>query len=301
MAFALLLASVGRASAIPAPVPTPAATPKALDPGWVRVGPLGELPTRSNDRFPLSDQGNRGGWQPVEALWDEFAAERPDATKWFLTHGTWAGRAPFAFDPANVSLRDGELVLRATGRLRGEAAEALPAGFTHTAAFVRSKATFHYGYAEIRATLASSSVDSCFFLMNTTHETSTEIDVFEIAAADPIRGRRMGMSRHVMKLPGYTGTYDNHLRHSETWVAPFSLGEGYHVFGLEWNANSIAWYLDGVLLHRAKNDVHRFPLRIILDLEPHTAYLENAMEHLLPAEFRIDYVRVWTGASARAH
>jgi beta-glucanase (GH16 family) len=137
--------------------------------------------------------------------------------------------------------------------------------------------------------------------MNWTHESATEIDVFEIAAADPVRGRQVGMSRHVMKLPGYTGTIRNHLRHSETWVAPFSFRDGHHVFGLEWDERSIAWYLDGVLLHRAKNDVHRFPLHIILDLEPHTAYLENPMEHLLPTELKIDYVRVWTGASAKAH
>jgi beta-glucanase (GH16 family) len=96
-----------------------------------------------------------------------------------------------------------------------------------------------------------------------------------------------------MKLPGYAGTDADHLRQSATWVAPFRLGDGHHVYGLEWDEHSIAWYLDGVVLHRAKNDVHRFPLRIVLDLEPHSAYHEAPREDLLPAEFRIDYVRVW--------
>lgn len=269
-----------------------------LDPGWTRSGPLNDVPARTTPTFPLSDQANRGAWRRVDALTDEFDGPAPDVTRWFLTNETWHGRTPFAFDPANVSVRGGELVLLASAAATGAEAARLPAGYTHTAAFVRTREAFRYGYVEIRAKLAPTTVNSCFFLMDTTADASTEIDVFEIAAADQLASRRVGMSRHVMRLPGFTPPPGKHLRHTETWEAPESLANGHHVFGVEWSDAAISWFVDGVLVHRARNDVHHYPIRIILDLEPNQAYEAAPMERLLPAEFRIDYVRTWTRDTA---
>jgi beta-glucanase (GH16 family) len=264
-----------------------------LDPGWVRPDPLRDLPARSNDQYPLSDQENRSRWTRLAVLSDEFSAGAADSSRWVLEKPSWPGRVPVTFDPANISIRDGALVLKVSRMLDKPEAANLPAGFTHTAAFVRSQAKLLYGYVEIRARIACTTVTSAFFLMDTTAEASTEIDVFEVAGADARWGSRIGMSRHVMKAPGIAGTIESHPRAAAYWTASSRLCDDFHVFGLEWDEESIVWYFDGLPVHRAKNEFHRYPLTVRLDLEAQAYFLANPREDMLPAEFAIDYVRTW--------
>lgn len=265
-----------------------------VDPGWTRNEEVKQWPKRTNDRWPLSDQENRGHWQPLEAIWDEFSASAPDSGKWWLTSRTWKGREPVTFDEGNVSTRNGDLVLQARGPLTGDVLAKLPQGFTYTSGFVRSRETFRYGYVEVRAKVADCSLTSALFLMDTTARESTEIDVFEITGGVPAVERRFNMTGHVMKLPGLVGTEDDHPRATAHWIAPFRFADDYHVYGLEWKRESISWYVDGVLLHRARNTLWHQPLRVILDLECQQRFRDNPMNDRLPAEYRVDYVRVWT-------
>jgi hypothetical protein len=39
---------------------------------WSRSEPLGETPKHVTDAYPLSDQGNKAGWEVFEPLCDEF-------------------------------------------------------------------------------------------------------------------------------------------------------------------------------------------------------------------------------------
>jgi hypothetical protein len=48
------------------------------DQGWTLVGPLPDPPKRITDRWPLSDQANRDGWQPDPDLTDEFTGDQLD-------------------------------------------------------------------------------------------------------------------------------------------------------------------------------------------------------------------------------
>ena len=108
------------------------------------------------------------------------------------------------------------------------------------------------------------------------------------------------MSRHVLKAPGVTVMERNHPRASAFWNASSPLCEDFHVFGLEWDEEEIVWYVDGLPVHRAKNELHRYPLTVRLDLEAQTVFREDPREDLLPAEFIIDYVRAWRRERAHA-
>ena len=61
---------------------------------------------RVNQRWPLSDQKNTGGWQRNDAFWDEFNGRTLDAAKWSDHNPTWTGRQPGWFNPANVKLEN---------------------------------------------------------------------------------------------------------------------------------------------------------------------------------------------------
>lgn len=269
-----------------------------VDPGWTRSEEVKQWPKRTNDRWPLSDQENRGHWQPLEAIWDEFSAPAPNAGKWWLTSRYWKGREPVTFDEGNVSARNGELVLRAQGPLTGAALAKLPQGFTYTSSFVSSRETFKYGYVEVRAKVADCSLTSALFLMDTTARESTEIDILEITGGVPAKERRFDMTRHVMKLPGLVGSEAVHPKATALWTAPFRFADDYHVYGLEWTRESIAWYVDGVLLHRARNTLWHQPLYVILDLEFQQRFPDSPLNDRLPAEYRVDYVRAWTGGAS---
>lgn len=275
---------------------TRAGSPGFLDPGWTQMAPLVEAVARRSDSLPLSDQQDEARWVMVPSLSDEFSGDRVDPKIWETAKPTWEGRPPITFDPRNISMGDGTLVLRVSGALTGQAAVGLSAGFTHAASFLRSKAKLRYGYVEIRAKLARSTVTSAFFLMDTTPESSTEIDVFEVAAGDAKWGNRIGMSLHAVKTPGNEGTERDHRRSTAYWRAPAGLSDDFHVYGLMWNEHAIVWYFDGVTVRRVRNQLHHYPLTVRLDLEAQAYCRANPREDLLPADFVVVYVRTWQRA-----
>lgn len=269
-----------------------------LDPGWTRTGTNGAVfPKRVTERWPLSDQENRGLWKVHEPWSDEFNGEHLDATKWHPNNpGKWIGREPVMFHPKNVAVEDGEL------RIRGSAkeTEALPAGFTHTSGFVRSTTLLKYGYIEMRARLMPGSMNSCFWLHDGPPEHWTEIDIVENPAG--VHPNRLNMNVHIFRtsalpdLPAYSGTAENHLTSPATWDGPFSLCDDFHVFGCEWDPGFIAWYVDGLKVRQVSNVYNHWPLGLDLNLEANSEFKKDPMETRLPGVYRIDYVRTWVRA-----
>ncbi|MGA2033213.1 MAG: hypothetical protein ABSG68_13225 [Thermoguttaceae bacterium] len=78
---------------------------------WDRKDPLGEVPKRITDAYPLSDQENKGGWVKFEPMSDEFEGKELDRNKWTVGLEWWKGRQPALFSEKNVTVSDGKLHL----------------------------------------------------------------------------------------------------------------------------------------------------------------------------------------------
>ena len=197
---------------------------------WDRKGPLGETPKHVTDAYPLSDQGNKGGWVKFEPLSDEFDGKDLDLKKWTRNLGWWKGRQPAPFSEKNVTVSDGKLHL--TMRKEKLSAELEKQGYhDYTSACLYSKVRAHYGYYEVKAKPMNSAGSSSFwFQVEDTPGWLTEIDVFEIGGKAKGFEHKYNMTLHVFKTP----QEKKHWSVGGIWIAPWRLADDYHVYGLEW-------------------------------------------------------------------
>lgn len=239
----------------------------------------------------LADPPPGSGWEPIEELTDEFDGEELDAGKWHDHNPDWKGRQPGFFSRENVSVKDGMLHLTA----RVEELENVPEGYhTFTTAAVKSKALVKYGYFEIRCRPMKSKASSAFWFYRHTKEEWTEIDVFELAGAGKWmdkydRRNRYNMNVHVFHSP----TVTEHFSNKEVWVAPFHFTDDFHVFALEWDKDTIKWYVNGEVVRTLENTHWHQPLHMNFDSETMPDWFGLPDPANLPSTFSIDYIRSW--------
>jgi beta-glucanase (GH16 family) len=256
--------------------------------GWVRVGELGAKPERLTDALPLSDQANEGKWTKYAPMSDEFEGAELDPNKWYPKNPGWLGRQPAYFWPGNVKVRDGKLHLT----MRKQEVPEMPKdkGYhTYTSAAVQSKTRVKYGYFEVKCRPMKSHGSSSFWFYDSTPELWTEIDVFEIGGAAPGFEKKYNMNVHVMRTP----TEKKHWSMSGVWVAPTDLADNYHVYGLLWDKERIAWYFDGVLVRWVENTHWHQPLTLNFDSETMPNWFGLPKDSDLPSTYSIEYVRAW--------
>ena len=266
---------------------------------WTRTGPLPELPEHRTTDLPLSDQGNTARWRKVEAFCDDFAGDSLNEHVWWDCNPNWYGRAPARFLPENVAVRDGQLHLtfRRDDDLPTEVLyKANGAEYnTYSSASVVSKALFRYGYFEIKARPMNSAGSSAFWLSGSSltdaGRHSLEIDVFEIGGNAKGHERNYGMNAHVFETPE---DGRKHWSKGGKWVAPSRLADAFHVYGLEWGAETINYYFDGVLVRSLPNTHWHGPMFLIFDSESMFNWLGVPEDGDLPSTFSIEYCRVWT-------
>ncbi|WP_286843623.1 family 16 glycosylhydrolase, partial [Idiomarina sp. UBA4206] len=115
----------------------------------------------------------------------------------------------------------------------------------YKAAEIYSKQTYKYGRYEIRMRVAKGSgVLSTFFTYkNGSEQPGTfweEIDIEIFGKNNATQWQSnviIGTNRPTTKTEGVHTT-------------PFSMGDGYHTYVLEWTPNYIAWYVDGTQTRR---------------------------------------------------
>ena len=246
-------------------------------------------PVRKTDRLPLSDQANRGGWIYNRFMSEEFEGGALDEQKWFPNNPKWKGRPPTFFHASNVSVADGEVVVRVNQH--GE--EALPAEFTHTTGFIKSRSKFRYGYIEAAVKPMDAPWVSGFWLTNVTKDWWTEIDICENAPGVINNRHDLNSNVHVFRAPKDKGDVDKHFSISKTFYVPFELQQDYHVWGLEWTPEVIRFYLDGVLFREQENTHWHQPLEININCESNKWFGALPDDERLDGEMRVKYVRVW--------
>lgn len=270
------------------------AIPQQVD-AWTRVGPLGPTPTHVTPDLPLSDQANAGGWKRDTRLSDEFNGSALDAERWHVNNATGTdslGRKPALFLPENAKVGNGNLNI--TFRKQTLPEKYLALGYKdYSSAMVRTNERGMYGYYEARAKPMNSAGSSAFWLAWTgLPDNATEIDIFEIGGKtrNEAFDRLYNMNAHVWTRP----QNDQHLSSGSTWIAPWRLANTFHVYGFDWQPETLRWYVDGVLVREAKNSYWHFPMQIVFDSEAMWDWFGVVDDADLPSVFRIDYVRVWT-------
>ena len=262
--------------------------------------------------YPASDPTNTGGWILREDISDEFDGSEIDRSKWFVQgengdYYIWKGRAPSQFAPHNVILEDGMLKLRSQWEPNFEFAigeghegndyathegEFIP---VTTAAIVSHK-RFLNGYMEVRSKSADAAMTSSFWMIGY----ESELDVFEtmgnpkIDSGSGITATMLKASVHDWQPPAQRPT----RKFGYVQELPWRVADDFHVYGVDWGPDSLKFYIDGELTHEVtqeevgKDWVLTNPLEVWLDSEIFV-WLGLPHKEELPADFEVDYVRVW--------
>ncbi|WP_455805477.1 LamG domain-containing protein; glycoside hydrolase family 16 protein [Pseudomonas fluorescens] len=261
---------------------------------WTRVGPLGTLPTRTHVYLPLSDQNNGGRWVLDTNLSDDFNGSSLDPTRWHVNNAIGnesLGRKPALFTPRNASVSNGNLNI--VFRKETLPQKYVELGFKdYTSAMVRTRERGFYGYYEARAKPMNSAASSAFWLAWTGFtDNATEIDIFEIggktkgAASD----RSYNMNAHLWATP----QSKEHIASGSTWISPWRLASDFHVYGFDWQPDTLRWYVDGVLVRESKNRHFFFPMQIVFDSEAMWKWFGVVDDADLPSTFEVDYIHRW--------
>ncbi|MGL4594072.1 MAG: family 16 glycosylhydrolase [Thermoguttaceae bacterium] len=237
--------------------------------------------------FPIPDV-IKGNWVFYPEMSDEFNDDSLDSKKWHPNNPTWMGREPGYFSKDNVSVKNGMLQLTA----KAENLPNLPAGYhTYTTAAVQSKERVLYGFFEIRAKPMNSAASSAFWFYESEEKWWTEIDVFELSGKKSKENdNRYHMNLHVFKTPERG---NKHTSEGTYWDAPFRFADDFHVYSLEWDNESIKWYVDNQLVRTSPNTEWHQALTLNFDSETMPEWFGLPDVNDLPSTFYIDYVRCW--------
>lgn len=252
-------------------------------------------PKRLNNKYPLSDQKNKGKWKLLKSASDEFKGSKLNTKRWMPNNPRWKGRQPTQFLDENTTLRDGNLVMT----VEKPDPSKLLKGYTHSAGFIVSQDTHLYGYFEARLKPINATWVSGFWMSNHQRDWWTEIDICENCPGVPRNRHDIGTNVHVFKSPKEHGDVKKHFSRPFKFYIPFELQKDYHVWGLEWTKESIRFYLDGVLFQEYENTHWHQPLHINVNNESNKWFGALPTDSQVGREYLVDYVRVWKNKATK--
>ncbi len=159
----------------------------------------------------------------------------------------------------------------------------------YTSGLLASVHNQKYGYYETRSRMPSGSgLWPAFWLLHTpAYPDIHEIDIMEWISPSP----------NVVFMTDHFGTnYDTYSLQSQVTVSATDFTTAFHVFGLDWEADRIVWYADGVEIGRltAPNTLHDVEMYVIVNLAVGGDLPGSPESHaVFPASYDVDYVRVF--------
>jgi beta-glucanase (GH16 family) len=138
--------------------------------------------------------------------------------------------------------------------------------------------SFLYGFFEINAKIPKGQIWSSFYMVGDVWP--PEIDVYENWDGLP----------NLLQMSVHHAPDD--LTRTLRYLAGMDLSLDYHKYAVDWRADQVIWYLDGVDIFRTRDYVPSTPLYLYI-------YLACGGNHgwpdpaTLPVYYDIDYVRVW--------
>lgn len=219
------------------------------------------------------DQGLRrqgeadGGWRTRMAQGEGIIMGDGDGQAFVDRRFRGLGLDPF-------SVRDG--VLRISGHWRPQHREAFGnREFSGGVITTEGSHAQQYGFFEARMRLSDwPGGFPAFWLLPADHAWPPEIDVMEQIGARPHEVFLMG---HVQ--PGVDST-------------------AWHIYGLEWTAERIAWFIDGAMVHAVPNPTQHRPMYLLLNYALGGSWAGPIRRPAAPDDaaggIEIDWVRAWT-------
>lgn len=143
-----------------------------------------------------------------------------------------------------------------------------------------------YGRFEIRCKIPKGQgFWPAFWLLPESMEWPPEIDVLEIISEEPTV---LHMTNH-WPHPTKPDTSDYV---TEKIDGP-DFSEDFHTFAVEWEQGEIRWYLNDELKHTSNTGVPDEPMFMLVNLAVGGWAKEPNEETVFPAEFEVDWVKVW--------
>jgi beta-glucanase (GH16 family) len=234
------------------------------------------------------------GWRLVWS--DEFTGASLDTTRWNARDASWVDydRACITSRPQNVFVAAGVLTLRA-------AKEAYTCGSQrreYTDAYLDTigTASFTYGRFEVRAKSPTGPTNSKglwpAFWLRPDDGGHGELDVVELPG-----GSQYYKAATQAIFYDYTPVKQDH-RYTFPAGSP---SDGFHTYTTEWESGVIRWYIDGVGVWQRDRSTttwldealgRRFHLRLNFQVGGWLG--DPDATTVFPADFQVDYVRVWS-------
>ncbi|QMU75067.1 glycoside hydrolase family 16 protein [Streptacidiphilus sp. PB12-B1b] len=144
--------------------------------------------------------------------------------------------------------------------------------------------TLEYGYiaAAIQIPAQKGMFPSFWMMPAGTRTTPPEIDIMEGIQSST----RVQMTLH------WTNAQGKDVHSAVQW-GPEPYTTGYHVFAVDWEKNSITWYIDGVPRYRVTDTalIPRVPMELLLNLA--VGFPKSPPVGVDSAEMKVDWVRAW--------
>ncbi|MFA6288107.1 MAG: glycoside hydrolase family 16 protein [Opitutaceae bacterium] len=238
---------------------------------------------------------NAADWKLIWS--DEFDAPGlPDPAKWDYEVGFVRNAEPQFYTkvrPENITVADSQLVITA----RKESWQG--AAYTSASLTTLGKFEFTYGKVEISAKVPTGrGIWPALWTLGSEMPKVNwpkcgEIDLMEFIGLTPDQvyfNVHTGAFNHVTK----TGKGTN-IVHTDMW-------REFHTYGLVWSPRKLEWFFDGRPVFAFENDGQGpdhwpfdLPQYLLVNLAVGGSWAgaEGIDDALFPAEFRVDYVRIW--------
>ncbi|MBU1044483.1 MAG: family 16 glycosylhydrolase [Candidatus Omnitrophica bacterium] len=221
--------------------------------------------------------GSHEGWY---LLWhDEFEGKVLDESKWRAEDAALTKNNEMQYyTPEDVWLDNGFLVLRSEKRSMGK--RMYTSGLVET----RNKFVFQYGRVEIRAQVPQGKgLLPAHWMLPATGLWPPEIDIMEVLGHQP----------NVVHMTAHWGVWPDREKKGEMFMGS-DFSQDFHEYAMEWDKDSIKWFVDGKQHLEVDEYVPHEPFYIILNTAVGGDWPGSPNSKTqFPQEHKIDYVRVY--------
>ncbi len=228
------------------------------------------------DCFSAADSKNTG-WH---LIWhDEFSGTELDGSKWHAEDAALTKNNEMQYyTPEDVKVTDGMLILTSKKRPMGN--RMYTSGLVET----RNKFTFQYGRVEIRAQVPrGQGLLPAHWMLPASGLWPPEIDIMEVLGHQP----------NVVHMTVHWGVWPDRKKKGDMFFGS-DFSQDFHVYAVEWNKDSIKWFIDGQQCLEVSDYVPHEPFFIILNTAVGGDWPGSPNSKTqFPQEHKIDYVRVY--------
>lgn len=228
------------------------------------------------------------GWQLT--FDDEFDGTALDASKWnpHYNYDDIINHELQAYIPGAISVADGKLLI--TAKHEPGVQKGRTQAYTSGAMTTSKKFSQTYGWFEIRCKLPKGQgFWPAFWLLPDSNKWPPEIDIFE----------NLGHENTKMHYTNHWRGPDNKPRGKGFEKSGPDFTADFHTIAIEWTAEAIIWYMDGVEQCRVTEHIPQENMYVLVNLAVGGDWPKSPDKTtVFPQALEVDYVRVYQRAAA---